>query len=144
MPHTHKTKDGRTMLIAEMADSHLVNTVKLMIDRIFVLKLHIETPTTFSNKLSQKLYGTRMIDEESALQLIPHLIDGLQDYLAEAWFRRIDVPQETQEKLESILGRKGQLIISPAQRNVTLAALTSGTCDPDWDEEDPSENWGDK
>lgn len=31
---THKAKDGKTMLIAEMDDDHLANTVSLLIKRL--------------------------------------------------------------------------------------------------------------
>lgn len=94
------------------------------------------------------MYNLPQVDESMALQKIPEMIESLYPYLAEMWFRRIEVPKEIQEKLESILGRKGRFV-KPVE---DLKFLNSGKDDEggaDDDDEDPlgeamSGEWGDK
>ena len=83
----HTTRDGDSMLIAEMDTPHLINTVKFHLKRINQVKAAVGTVDTGS-RFNDRLYGRRStMEPEQAADLVSKIMEKLEPYLAEAFVR---------------------------------------------------------
>lgn len=88
----HITAQGRRILIHNMTDDHLRNTINAVCRRIISLKKKLEpvednTPINQYNRLLYRVSDT--IDVEEAVRRNLKLIISLQPYLAEAFLRKM-------------------------------------------------------
>jgi len=109
MLEQHVTKDGDRLLIAEMEDEHLLNTIKVFTRQAKKLNAAAHAKQA-SDPYLCSLYGVRNIDPETAAQGVRMAIIKMYPYLAEAWFRRLN-DDELHDMLAEILGRDGQMEI---------------------------------
>jgi len=109
MLETHVTRDGERMLIAEMDDEHLLNTLKAFARAAKKLHGMLGGKQT-SDPYLCSLYGVERIDPEVAAMKIRQAIVKMYPYLAEAWFRRL-VDDDLRDMLAEVLGRDGQMEI---------------------------------
>lgn len=104
MLKTHTTAQGTTMLIAEMDDDHLKNTIFLFTRKLRQLKA-IAANGNGNNELENRLYDRpNMIDAEEAIYLWQETIKLLYPYLAEALVRKA-IFEKIHEELVDVLGR---------------------------------------
>lgn len=96
----HTTIDGKTMLIAQMKDSHLENTIELYLKKIEGAKDILEAKVSVS-KFRGSLYG---FDDNTlamkAKKQIRALTGKLLPYLAEAMLRGINFTEDLQRVFE--------------------------------------------
>ena len=99
MKKYHETKNGEKMLIAQMDDTHLINTIKLYASKIEQSLAMIDKYSTL--KESEKiLYGFEYNNKDlikEATQLIQSSTDGLTAYVFEASIRNLNVSQYLQK-----------------------------------------------
>ena len=104
MNKTHTTKDGSKMLICQMDDSHLKNTINYMIREINKQKANLSASVEIT-PLKSALYGIKKEDVSGrAHRAIPKMVELMFPYLAEAMLRGMDFSKDLQEMLE----RSGQ------------------------------------
>lgn len=105
MLRKHCTRDGRKMLIAEMSDEHLQNTVKLKMANIAKLQRGlVEAPQI--NPYHARLYGMPKLDIDEAAEHSRQIIDSLYPYLSELYLRGLN---DLAKPLRKLIGRSGQL-----------------------------------
>lgn len=105
MLKVHRTRAGNKLLIAEMSDQHLVNTVKLNLAKIAKLQRGlVETPSI--NPYHARLYGMPKVDIDEAARKSRNVIEHMYPYLAELYLRGLT---DLVEPLRKVVGRDGQL-----------------------------------
>lgn len=116
MLETHTTKDGETMLIAQMSDDHLKRTIACFLREAYKARQAVALHKQMEqDPYTQRLYGLSMIDEEAAAVKVRNTIKVLYPYLAEAFFRwgRADLAGDLIDALTYVLDRPGQLTTVP-------------------------------
>lgn len=104
----HKTKEGVTMLIAEMGDEHLLSTIAIFCNNIGTFREILDNPKEL--KKSEKiLYGSDNMSEGEAGSKLLSLTDKLTSYVFEAAIRGLNVSG----MLQKAYGRKAEVNISP-------------------------------
>ena len=99
----HRTKDGHEILIAQMADSHLVNMIRTLCNRLKQARLYTEQPQSF-------LYEALGVSPEGwnrddAIECIRWVHAKLPPYVTEAALRGLAVS----EYLSDAYGRSTQV-----------------------------------
>lgn len=108
MLRTHRTSEGETLLICEMDDTHLVNTIRQKCARIQRLLSTSRTPRADLSPAMQHLYrGTEIIDPVESAKRAASEIEKLESYLAEALLRK-NVADEVRPMARAALGRTGE------------------------------------
>ncbi len=97
----HTDKEGNRMLIAEMNDKHLVNTINFQIRRLKSLR-NASTIGDKVSKFDQVLYGIDDLDEGRAAHHFKDQLVCLSPYIIEAYVRGLD---ESAIALGEALGR---------------------------------------
>lgn len=100
---THTDTTGRTMLVAEMSDEHLLNTIKLLLRRVKECSTYIdaleagETPkvTALHRAAYGDLYNPN--NKERAKQLLNSSLAALPKYVMEGCLRGLNLTTELQE-----------------------------------------------
>ena len=95
------------MLVAEMDDQHLSNTINLIIKTIDDLFTHLTEESTMTSR-SKILYKTRMSKEEIE-DRIKESTNALKEYIFEASLRGIHFT----EPLQKVFDRKGAITVAP-------------------------------
>lgn len=102
MLEQHTTRDGTTMLIAQMDDRHLLNTIKLFSKALPEFRNIAESNESVS--MDDILYNVpEEMSPEDAIVLWRNTVRHLQPYLAEALLRdaiRDDVAALMQERIQ--------------------------------------------
>jgi hypothetical protein len=101
MLEKHRTKDGTTMLIAQMDDQHLINMINSMLRKVQEAQRasqNMDKATAFQ----RRLYNLPEVTEEEVADVTRAVIQGLYPYLAEAYLRDLPGPRLA---LVEILGR---------------------------------------
>ena len=113
----HVTKDGRKMLIAEMDDNHLENTIKYVLRQIAMAKALLDGNIKQS-KFDNAIYGKyKQFDEEDLSDLLRNRTQIIQFYLGEAMLRGMSFTNELQEVFE----RNEKLVVaSPFETRLML------------------------
>jgi len=104
----HKTKEGITMLIAEMEDNHLLSTINLFCNNIATFINVLDNPKELK-KSQQVLYGAEVMSEGEASNKLVSLTDKLLPYVFEASIRGLNVA----DMLQQAYGRKAYETITP-------------------------------
>lgn len=104
----HKTKDGRKMLICEMTNRHLSNTISMLLTQLRQVNDALDGNAKFNATPSQiAMRGVRKasldFDELAKMQRI--IVDKLYPYLAEAFLRGMF---ELIEEVQAAFGRNAQ------------------------------------
>ena len=84
----HTTREGKTMLIAQMDDTHLLNTIRLKVSRMADM---LELASIEQDEYTTALYGLRAIDLTTVAVHVRTAIIYLYPYLAELGFRGLEV-----------------------------------------------------
>lgn len=104
----HKTKEGITMLIAEMGDEHLLSTINIFCNNINTFREVLDNPKEL--KKSEKiLYGSDTMSEGEAGSKLLSLTDKLTSYVFEAAVRGLNISN----MLQIAYGRKTAVDVSP-------------------------------
>lgn len=105
----HTTGDGRTLLIAQMTDKHLGNTVNLLFRRVAELRDLAEVAPSMS-PFSRALYGVTEINPEEAGRVVAQAVRKLYPYIAELVLRGNNTYiEDTSDNLRQIMERTGPL-----------------------------------
>ena len=107
MYETHTVNDGTTTLIAQMADNHLINTVRTFANRLTQSRLILENQHCPGNTLIKVLqpdFSSEAV-KEKAQDVIRYYHHKLQPYIVEAALRGLDVT----ESLQKAYDRSAQL-----------------------------------
>lgn len=119
MSKQHTTKDGETMLIAAMRDSHLWNTIKLICDQIeeqIVIINGEYTADTDPFMSAMMPQSNVQAQRDMARNRLQHLVNSLPNYVMEATLRDFeDVPALLQETF-----RRSKKITARSQSNKPL------------------------
>lgn len=129
----HTTREGDSMLVCQMTDSHLTNTVKLFCKQMIEARKLLEGGSLSSDPLLEILapqFNAKAIREraESAIKAIH---EALPPYVVETALRGIDVGYLLQEAY----GRRGQL------PNLQVKVLTLDSEDDDDGDDDMMTSW---
>lgn len=121
----HTDRQGHAMLICEMSDSHLVNTVNLLINRIE--NLSRQTSQVRSPYMAG-LYGVKEMDDHESGEASRQIVMKLQPYLAELWLRShsdvvANAAPSLRQRLQTVLQREGQLVINRPDEQALLAPI---------------------
>ena len=118
MLENHVTREGETILIAQMTSPHLLAMIN------FVLRRIAENKEAMSHQkldpYQSAFYGVPKADVESVARANRQAIRKLYPYLAEAYLRGLD---EARQALIDVMGRDSGIVMP-------YAALSS----PDFDE----------
>ena len=107
---THRTRDGYTMPINQMEDSHLINTIDFFIKKLKQSKEILSMKET--SKFYKSLYNTGSEDlEEQAIEYVSQFEDKIGDYIYEALIRNIDIKEYIKE-IQSLIERSARIIIT--------------------------------
>lgn len=104
----HKTKEGVTMLIAEMEDVHLIATINIFCNNINTFREVLDNPKELK-KSEKVLYGSDTMSEGEAGGKLLSLTDKLTSYVFEAAIRGLDISS----MLQIAYGRKVAVDVSP-------------------------------
>lgn len=123
----HITRNGESMLVVEMNDSHLFNTIQLMCNQIKDIRASVDPGDSTMSTLDQELYQVKPIDAAEAARRIKDKAEALYPYLAEAWLRPAII-QGVQVVVQDAFGRIGGI------KRATRLVLSSGNSefDPEW------------
>ena len=106
MNRIHTTKEGDSMMICQMTDSHLIATIKLMCKGIEELRTAIDCGDQI--KRSEKvIYNQKKVSIESLEGILKGKIGLLKEYTVESALRGLNVS----EYMQKGFGRKNQLTI---------------------------------
>lgn len=104
----HKTKEGTTILIVEMEDSHLLNTIELFARQIKQFIDILDNPKE-RKKSEEVLFGKEVMSESEASNKLTSLTDKLVSYVFEAAIRGLDISKT----LQAAYGRNTSMNINP-------------------------------
>jgi len=96
----HLDKDGNIILIAEMSDEHLQNTIRYFVKRLRGAK---DIFNQTQNPFDKKLYG-RKFNKSAAGEYIEEFFGKVGVYVLEANLRNLDI-KETLDTLRIIVNR---------------------------------------
>jgi hypothetical protein len=131
MFETHTTKDGQSMLICQMEDRHLSNTIKSFCREIEKCRKVITQPSVENELIAIFNSGYSQANlKEQAVNQLKKYHQRLQPYLGEALLRGLDLSKE----LKIAYGRIGQIKNS---FGITLE-LIEGDDDREYDMDDTS------
>lgn len=114
MYEKHKTANGRKMMICQMDDNHLRNTILLFLKNVEEAKTLL-TGTVQENKFRSALYGQDENLEKKAKGMIHSLTEKLYPYLAEAMLRGISFTERMQAVYERKLAEPQSVLFMPDQ-----------------------------
>jgi|WetSurSiteA1Bulk_404760.scaffolds.fasta_scaffold26130_2 hypothetical protein len=113
----HTTRNGSSMLIAEMENDHLVNTFRFLVSKAREVYDMCHATHPAQSEYQKRLYGRRReINEETGAMLITTVLKDLYPYMAEVLFRIRDIQMDevnwsklsgTLDTLAVILERNG-------------------------------------
>ena len=131
---THTDATGRTMLVAEMTDSHLLNMIKMYLTRVKQCSEYIDAVENGEpvkvNALQRTVYGDQAnpMKKEMAEKLLKTSFAALPRYVMEACLRGLNVTTELQETF------KRSAVYTPVMPTLFLNEKnkTSEYFDPDY------------
>jgi len=109
----HTTKDGSKLFISEMENSHLENTIRLMLAKVDEAKRMLYNKSS-ENKFKSALYSIPEVKDRDLKEFILKYTTMLAPYIMEAMLRGINFTPELQLAYERV-GKdtisRGQLLI---------------------------------
>lgn len=117
----HTTRDGDTMYISQMEDSHLINTIKYIIRKGNDAKEALMTDLSGVNSI---LYGSDIqVDKERMKSIIKKVPELLEPYILEAVIRSFDFT-EIRDSMSDFFERSEVLPLP--RRNQSLDYIGDG------------------
>jgi len=109
MKRVHRTKDGQDMLVSEMEDSHLVNTIKMIIKNMQAAKNIIdqELKATDSYALLNGMPDSKEA-RGKAKAFLKQSPQKLEMYIFELFLRGLD-ESKVRADLQEVMGRKDKI-----------------------------------
>lgn len=104
MFETHTTADGNRMLVCQMEDQHLKNTIRMVFRTI--TEMNECAATQPAEKLTRQFYNLKTISQKNAANLSREAIQRLYPYLVEAYLRGFD---DIGSEFRDLLGRTSAL-----------------------------------
>ena len=126
----HTTINGESMLICEMSNNHLINTINLYLRKLEAV-LKIANQSENISEYQKVLYNRQVVDQGMAADATKEVADKLEPYVMEAVLRNID--GEFREFMQIVFDRKEA--VSKIQKIMSLNACTVYPIDND-DNED--------
>lgn len=126
MLERHTTSDGTTMLVAQMADSHLMNTINVILRRMREVQSTVGIGADMSD-FDKAFYGVQEVSEQEAASVMRAMLKRLYPYLAEAYLRDLGTPRVA---LAEMLGRDCALSVA-APLSLPSGSEEWGTRDED-------------
>jgi hypothetical protein len=117
MLEKHIQRNGEQSLIAEMADSHLLNTIKLYSRKLLSLRSFAYQEQQAIDEFTMSVYDIPKMSPADAAKEYKGLLRQLYPYMAEAFLRGLAPPQN----LIQAVGRNSQLTFEyqlPAQLSI--------------------------
>ena len=128
MYEQHTTRDNKTTLICQMADGHLVNTIKLHCKRMADARAFVSTPAVF-DPITQALTGvTDEAVRKKAITVIQESHKHLYPYVMEASLRGLPVTSFLQEAY----GRKEAMPLLVGFQSSNFDCIEPGEDDEDY------------
>lgn len=112
----HVTKDGVKLLIAQMSDRHLVNTIKMHLRGVqqAAVFLDNEPDSNPQARYKRALYGQRTVTAEELAAAVQIALANALPYIGELFLRGdVDGADEVRQILTEILGRERELPDGP-------------------------------
>jgi len=107
----HRTAKGDKLLVAEMDNGHLSNTISMFCRHIKTAKLMLQGEIK-KDKFDQALFGSRYdLDEDDIKEIINKRTEQIQPYLGEAMLRGLNFT----ELLQDVFGRAEQIKFQDAK-----------------------------
>ena len=113
MKTTHKTREGVEMLIADMTDEHLLNTIHAAAGGIKNLRLALEAPVSVS-AFERVMYKRKTMSEEDIAEKLEWTMNHLGAYVFEAALRGLNITNT----LQSAFGRSTSLTLPEFSTNI--------------------------
>lgn len=99
----HTTRGGESMLVCEMTDSHLINTINLKLRKLEGI-LAVADQLKDSDEYQRHLYNRQNIDPGMAADATKEIANQLEPYIMEAVLRNID--DQIRNYMQIVFGRK--------------------------------------
>jgi len=141
MLDAHISKDGTSMLICQMSDRHLANTIRVycrLIDKARRLN-----QITRLSPLEMRIYGLPKVNEDTVGEAIRRLIEKMVPYLAEAYIRPDLASTDLVDQVRLAIGRTGALPAAPIHvmspqylLNANQILANEGFEDEDWERDE--------
>lgn len=90
---THTTREGKTMMICEMEDTHLVNCIKWLLKRLNEVRNY----RSDLNAVDKILYKVPDASPQQVANITRQVADAIQPYVLEATLRGLNVKPYLQD-----------------------------------------------
>ena len=116
MFNTHTTEDGQTMLIGQMSDDHLKNTIKRLCRELkqcsMILSNQAVIDKTGLLQAINENYNTEEMKERAEMSA-KGIHESLKNYVLEASLRKLDISENLQETYQRTqrMGNNAELIL---------------------------------
>lgn len=119
----HTTRNGDRMLIPEMDDQHLINTINLILERALAVRRAYNAAESIArnSELDMALIKIDKLSAEQAAARIQLMVENTYPYIAEATMRRLDLSSAS-DLLRQVVNRDGCITEAPV-----LAALNEAS-----------------
>ena len=116
--YVHQTKDGSSMLVSQMSDDHLLNTIRLISRRSAQVLADLENDQMLPGALGHSMRNEKQRVRQQLLSNLEHWLDKLSPYVFDAARRGLDVS----ELVQSATGIKGVVAIPESSKLLALVA----------------------
>lgn len=128
----HRTREGTRMLVSQMTDDHLVNTITLICNQITEARAQLDANigiTAFKAAIYR--INPKTISEQ-AKQALPGLIRSLYPYVTEATLRGLSITPLLQQTFDRKTAEDTFSICMPAPqpKRPTRLAVLAGALEP--------------
>lgn len=124
----HTTAEGKTMLICQMSDPHLLNTIKLIMRNTLALHAAAENSNN-QTAYERRLYDQPTLSPEMLADKIKGVADLIAPYVLEASLRGLEVS----DLLQAMFKREEQV---PFVERTSWTTIGSGQADDEFFEDD--------
>lgn len=104
----HTTRNGETILISEMEDSHLKNTISYKIKKLRMAKAILRANNEKPDEFFESIYNRPRLSKSEAKNHVKYFMKNVAPYILEMMIREEDV-SECISDIQTLLERKSQL-----------------------------------
>lgn len=120
MFETHTTREGQTLFISQMEDSHLINTIRAYVRKLNECKAILEAAQAVSTNVLAQAFGVASSHTlEHVRKQMLKLHQTLQPYVLVATVRSLNITKELQSFYGTGHTPSALAGISPSQYNMT-------------------------
>jgi hypothetical protein len=116
--YVHQTKDGSSILVSQMSNDHLLNTIRLISRRSAQVLADLENDQMLPGALGHSMRNEKQRVRQQLLSNLEHWLDKLSPYVFDAARRGLDVS----ELVQSATGIKGVVAIPESSKLLALVA----------------------